>query len=142
MWAQDAWRFAPDWKAIVGLRAERWTAHDGQLANATQLLTYGDRRQGDLSPKAAVGYYGSAIAKNASEAPRIPTQLHFGERDHGIPLSDVKLIQEQRPEVEVRLYPAEHGFNCDARASYSKESAQLALSRTLSFFELHLERIS
>jgi len=58
LWAQDAWRFAPDWKAIVGVRAERWTAHDGQIANATQLLRYGDRQQGDFSPKAAVGYGG------------------------------------------------------------------------------------
>ena len=58
LWAQDAWRFAPDWKAIIGVRAERWTAHDGQIANATRLLTYGDRQQGDFSPKAAVGYGG------------------------------------------------------------------------------------
>jgi iron complex outermembrane receptor protein len=58
LWVQDAWRFAPDWKAIVGLRGEHWTAHDGQIANATSLQTFAPRRQGDVSPKAAIGYSG------------------------------------------------------------------------------------
>lgn len=76
LWAQDAWRFAPDWKAIVGLRSERWTAHDGQIANATRLLTYGSRRQGDVSPKAAVGYTGIpdwALKASVGRALRFPT---------------------------------------------------------------------
>ena len=75
-WAQDAWRFAPDWKAIVGLRAERWTAHDGLIANATRLLTYGDRQQGDVSPKAAVGYGGVpdwSLKASIGRALRFPT---------------------------------------------------------------------
>lgn len=76
LWLQDAWRFAPDWKAIVGLRGERWTAHDGQIANATRLLTYGSRRQGDVSPKAAVGYNGVpdyAFKASVGRAIRFPT---------------------------------------------------------------------
>ena len=76
LWVQDAWRFAPDWKAIIGLRGERWTAHDGQIANATRLLTYGARRQGDLSPKAAVGYNGLpdwAFKASVGRAVRFPT---------------------------------------------------------------------
>jgi carboxymethylenebutenolidase len=40
--------------------------------------------------------------------------------------------------VEVHLYEADHGFNCDQRASYDAEAAQLARSRTLAFFEKHL----
>jgi iron complex outermembrane receptor protein len=76
LWAQDAWRFAPDWKAIVGARGERWTAHDGQIANATSLLTYAPRRQGDVSPKAAVGYTGVAdweFKASLGRAVRFPT---------------------------------------------------------------------
>ena len=75
-WAQDAWRFLPDWKAIIGLRAERWTAHDGQIANATRILGYGSRRQGDLSPKAAVAYNGVpdwAFKASGGRAIRFPT---------------------------------------------------------------------
>jgi len=87
---------------------------------------------------AAVGYYGSAIAKNSGEAPRVPTLLHFGEQDKGIPVSDVEQIKKQRPEVTVHLYPAGHGFNRDVGASYDQASAELALQRTLAFFEKYV----
>ena len=29
LWAQDAWRFAPDWRAVLGVRGERWQRRDG-----------------------------------------------------------------------------------------------------------------
>ena len=50
---------------------------------------------------AAIGYYGGAIVKFADDWPTVPTQLHFGEQDHGIPLSDIDTIRAKRPEVEV-----------------------------------------
>jgi carboxymethylenebutenolidase len=87
---------------------------------------------------AAVGYYGSLVAKFASETPRIPTLLHFGERDASIPASDIEQIKQQRPEVSVYVYPAPHGFNRDVGAAYDKPSAELALQRTLAFFEQHI----
>ncbi|HEX5658461.1 MAG TPA: dienelactone hydrolase family protein [Polyangiales bacterium] len=87
---------------------------------------------------AAVGYYAGQIAKFASEVPRAPTLLHFGEQDKGIPLSDVEAVRKARPDVEIELYPAQHGFNCDARGSFDAASAERALSRTLAFFERHL----
>ncbi len=75
-WLQDAWRFASDWKAIVGLRAERWTAHDGRLGNATTTSTFAPRRDGDVSPKAAIGYDGIAdwhLKASLGRAIRFPT---------------------------------------------------------------------
>jgi carboxymethylenebutenolidase len=87
---------------------------------------------------AAVGYYGGAIVKHADERPRVPTLLHFGEQDAGIPLSDVEAIKANQPDVTVETYPAGHGFNCEARGSYDEASAALALGRTLSFLALHL----
>ena len=45
---------------------------------------------------AAIGYYGGQIAKNADEKPKVPTQLHFGEKDASIPMSDVELIKQKR----------------------------------------------
>jgi carboxymethylenebutenolidase len=87
---------------------------------------------------AAVGYYGSAIAKHASEVPTVPTLLHFGEQDKGIPVSDVEQLKKQRPEVTVHLYAAGHGFNRDVGASYDQASAELALQRTLAFFEKNI----
>jgi len=89
--------------------------------------------------RAAVGYYGGAIARFADDKPKVPTLLHFGEKDAGIPLSDVDSIRTRRPELEIHVYPgAQHGFACDERASYDKASADLAAQRTLTFFAKHL----
>ncbi|XUM23796.1 dienelactone hydrolase family protein [Bradyrhizobium oligotrophicum S58] len=89
--------------------------------------------------RAAVGYYGGAVARFADDKPTVPTQLHFGEKDAGIPLSDVETIKAKRPDVEIFIYPgAQHGFGCDERASYDKPSADLAWTRSLAFFGTHL----
>ena len=89
---------------------------------------------------AAVGYYGGAIVRFADDKPKVPTQLHFGEKDAGIPLTDVEIIRAKRPEVEIHVYPgAQHGFHCDERASYDKASAEIAWPRSLSFFAKHLK---
>ena len=90
---------------------------------------------------AAVCYYGGQIVKNADDKPKVPTQLHFGEKDTGIPLTDVETIKAKRPEVEVYVYPgAQHGFSCDERASYDKASADTAWPRSMAFFAKHMAK--
>ena len=89
---------------------------------------------------AAIGYYGGVIVRFADDKPQVPTQLHFGEKDAGIPLADVETIRAKRPEVEIYIYPgAQHGFHCDERASYDKTSADIAWPRSLGFFAKHLK---
>lgn len=89
---------------------------------------------------AAVGYYGGVIARFADDKPKVPTQLHFGEKDAGIPLTDVETIRSKRPDVEIFVYPgAQHGFGCDERGSYDKPSSDLAWQRSLAFFAAHLK---
>lgn len=89
--------------------------------------------------KAAVGYYGGAIVRFADDKPNVPTQLHFGEKDSGIPLSDVETIKRKRPDVEVYVYAgAQHGFSCDERPSFDKASAEIAWPRAMNFFAKHL----
>jgi carboxymethylenebutenolidase len=84
---------------------------------------------------AASGYYGGRIATFADEKPRCPTQLHYGSRDQGIPMSNVDSVRAQLPDCEVYVYEgAEHGFNCDQRASYHKEAAGEAWARMLNIF--------
>jgi carboxymethylenebutenolidase len=85
--------------------------------------------------KAAVGYYGGGIANHLDEIPKVPLILHFGEKDQHIPLSDVEKIRAKHPEMAIFTYAADHGFNCDERASYDQPSAELALERTLKFFD-------
>lgn len=90
--------------------------------------------------KAAIGYYGGAIVGCAAERPKVPTQLHFGERDAGISLTDVQTIKTERPDVEVFIYPgAQHGFHCDERSSYDRASADVAWTRSMAFFAKHLK---
>jgi carboxymethylenebutenolidase len=89
---------------------------------------------------AASGWYGGGIAATRTEQPNCPVQLHFGEKDASIPVSDVELIKAAQPGVEVFIYPgAQHGFGCDERASFSPASASLAQERTLAFFAKHLK---
>jgi carboxymethylenebutenolidase len=88
---------------------------------------------------AAVPYYGGGIAREASRPPRCPVMMHFGEKDAHIPMTDVDSIKTAQPNVRVFVYPADHGFNCDHRGSYDRDSANLAKQRTLEFFAEHLQ---
>jgi len=91
--------------------------------------------------RAAIGYYGGAIVRFADDKPNVPTMLHFGEKDTGIPLTDVETIRGKRPDVEIFIYAgAQHGFSCDERASYDKASADIAGERSLAFFAKHLTK--
>lgn len=82
---------------------------------------------------ASVCYYGGGIAGLLAEPPHAPTIMHFGARDAHIPLTDVDKIRQAYPHLSVFVYDADHGFNCDARASYDAAAADLARQRTLAF---------
>lgn len=88
--------------------------------------------------RCAVGYYGGGIADAAGERPRCPVLLHFGETDQSIPPVHHERIRAAQPAVEMHIYPAGHGFNCDERASYHEPSARLARTRTLELLRRHL----
>jgi carboxymethylenebutenolidase len=83
---------------------------------------------------AAVSYYGGGVASQLDRKPRCPVMMHFGDKDAHIPLSDVDKVRKAHPGVNVNVYAADHGFNCDHRASYEAAAAKLALSRSLEFF--------
>ena len=87
---------------------------------------------------AAVGYYGGGIVGLKDLQPKVPTMLHFGEKDDHIPLTGVREVGTLHPDVVIYTYPAGHGFHCDARESYDKPSAELAWGRTLDFFGKHV----
>ena len=91
---------------------------------------------------AAIGFYGGQIAKNVDEKPKVPTQLHFGEKDASIPMSDVDLIKQKRGgDCEIFVYPdAQHGFNCEERGSYNEAAAMLARQRSRDFLAKHMKK--
>jgi carboxymethylenebutenolidase len=86
----------------------------------------------------AVAYYGGGILDAAAEKSRCPVMAHFGERDTGIPIAGVRELIVKRPDVQVFVYPADHGFNCEQRAAYDPASAKLARERTLEFLRRHV----
>ena len=89
---------------------------------------------------AAAPYYGGGMTTpdEAARKPRVPVMAHFGDQDHWIPLDTVEAFRLAHPEVEVHVYQANHGFNCDQRGSYNEAAANLARERTLAFFAKHV----
>jgi carboxymethylenebutenolidase len=88
----------------------------------------------------SASYYGSRDVPFLGETPKAPLIFHYGERDKSIPPEMVQQHRDALPQMPVHTYPADHGFNCDARASYDPASAKLARQRTLAFFAEHLAK--
>ena len=85
---------------------------------------------------AAAPYYGGGMTAEdeIARVPKCPVMAHFGDQDHWIPLEGVTAFAKAHPEVEVHVYAANHGFNCDQRGSFNETAANLARERTLAFF--------
>ncbi|MFY3386772.1 TonB-dependent receptor [Paracidovorax sp. MALMAid1276] len=76
LWAQDTWKITPRWKAVLGARAERWSASNGQTGNAATTLSHPDRNETYFSPKAAVAWQASdlwVLKASTGRAVRMPT---------------------------------------------------------------------
>ena len=91
-----------------------------------------------LKVQAAVGYYTSRVWEKLDRLPKCPILLHYGERDKNIPLERVEQVRAACPAAQIFTYPADHGFNCSARASYDAPSAELAWGRTQEFLRQHI----
>jgi carboxymethylenebutenolidase len=89
---------------------------------------------------AAVTYYGGGMTapEESARRPKVPVLSHFGDQDHWIPMDTVEAFRKAHPDVEVQVYKANHGFNCDQRGSYDEPSAKVARERSLVFFKKHL----
>lgn len=88
---------------------------------------------------AGVSYYGGGIhnALERADQIKVPTLMHFGGADSHIPNDAVKSVAERfegNELVEIHVYPgAEHGFNCNHRASYNQRAAAQAHGNSLLF---------
>lgn len=78
-YGQDAWAFAPQWKAVLGARVESWNASSGfttfGVGNAAN-AAYAARHESAVSPKAAVSYQwasGTVFKASTGRAVRFPT---------------------------------------------------------------------
>jgi carboxymethylenebutenolidase len=72
-----------------------------------------------------------------------PTLFFWGGLDAHIPQEAVQAVTSaltaaKKDYVNVVYSAADHGFFCDARASYNAVAAKQAWALTLEFFKLHL----
>lgn len=98
---------------------------------------------------AAVTFYGGGIAEGrfgfaaqVEVASRLQTPWLglYGDQDKGIPVEEVEQLRAAAakapvPTDIVRYPEADHGFHCDARASYHQPSAEDAWRRTVEWFD-------
>ena len=92
-----------------------------------------------MRPDCCIGYYPGGIGGVAKEEPSCPVLLHFGADDSHIGPEQIEAVREAHPEVALYVYEgAEHGFSCDARASFNPEQARVARGRTLDFLRTHI----
>jgi len=66
IYLQDAWKFSPDWKLILGGREEKWEAYDGSNYNASasaayKSTSYADKTVYTFSPKASLSWQASDV---------------------------------------------------------------------------------
>lgn len=77
VYAQDVWQFAPDWKAVLGGRAEHWEARNGRTDfSSTSSLSHPARRETHFSPKVALSWQAlpdTVLKASLGRAVRMPT---------------------------------------------------------------------
>ena len=90
---------------------------------------------------AVAPYYGGGmtVGMEPDRKPLCPVLCHFGDKDQHITIDTVEAFKKAQPRVEVQIYHADHGFNCEQRGSYDVPSAKLARERTLAFFAQHVD---
>lgn len=94
--------------------------------------------------KAAASYYGGHIPPLLGRAGRLagPMLFFWGGLDHHISEQQRQAVAQGvgdagKPFVDVVFSNADHGFFCDARASYQPAAAAQAWSLTQAFFDTH-----
>jgi carboxymethylenebutenolidase len=93
--------------------------------------------------KAAVSYYGGRIVpdliKRASKL-HAPMLFFWGGLDKHIPNEQIEAItseldKENKSYINVQISYADHGFNCDERASYNKKAAKESQALAMAFLK-------
>lgn len=99
-----------------------------------------------VSLKGAVSFYGGNIAQTLIHLiPQLhgPALLFWGGQDKRILPEHIRTIVDafrtaKKPYTNIEFSEAEHGFFCDARSSYHKESAEQAWPIVLRFLKTHV----
>jgi carboxymethylenebutenolidase len=99
--------------------------------------------------RAAISFYGGGIAP--AYLPRAanlsaPILFFWGGLDKHIPQEQIRALMDEvqrvgKPHINVEISDADHGFFCDARASYNPVAATLAWTLSLKFLDVHVKGV-
>lgn len=146
-----------DESAILDIRASQdWLRADAQVT-PDRIASIGFCMGGRMSflaassgqLRAAISFYGGGIAP--AHLPRAaslsgPILLFWGGLDKHIPAEQIRTLVDElkrlgKAYVSVEVSDADHGFFCDARASYNPVAATLAWTLALKFLDVHVKGI-
>ena len=93
-----------------------------------------------LDLDAAVIFYGSNIPDYLDRNARCPAIMHYGDRDHIMPIETVRQIETNYPDVGFHIYPgAGHAFFNPEQANHNPDAARLAYERTITYLNQQFE---
>lgn len=88
----------------------------------------------------AVAYSADGVTGESREKRRVPTLLHFGEKDEQMTEEEIVQFRAQHPDVSAFSYPsASHDFSSEDSAAYDADAAGKALERTLVWISQYVE---
>lgn len=135
-------KFSMD-SAILDVEAAIKAASDGGKVGITGYC-FGGRVSWIAASKleglsAASGYYGGGVPNYIELTPKVPIEMHYGDKDQGIPLEQVEQLKSRHPEVDIYVYSGDHGFcNSDRPEKFDEAACKKASARSLEFFVQHL----
>lgn len=92
---------------------------------------------------ASVPFYGTPAKEPLVTNVKGPLLVHYAELDQRVNKSKPAyeaILKQNNAEFTMHMYPGvNHGFHNDSTGRYNEQAAELAWSRTIAFFEKHLE---
>ena len=131
LWAQDAWRFASDWKAVLGGRLEHWQAFNGAING----LPLGERSESHFSPKAAVSFEASpqwTLKASLGRAVRMPTvsELYQGAVSANVFVNNDANLKPEKSWTSELSAEREFGFGTLRATLFAERTVDALYSQT------------
>jgi iron complex outermembrane receptor protein len=135
LYAQDAWTLAKDWKTVLGLRVEKWTAFGGYTATGSSAANYDSRNTTYVSPKAALSWQvgvNTVLKTSVGRAVRMPTVNELYGATSGVltVVNDPNLRPEKSWTGELSLERELPGLQLRATVFYESVRDSLYSERT------------
>ena len=131
LWAQDAWRFATDWRAVLGGRFEQWRAFNGAING----VALGERSEHHVSPKAAVSFQAHpdlTLKASLGRAVRMPTvsELYQGSVAANVVVNNDPNLRPEKSWTSELSAEQELGFGLLRVTAFGERTVDALYSQT------------